>query len=135
MSLNSAVMMGRLTKDPELRYTTSGTAVLSFTVAVDRIYSKPGEERQTDFIDVVAWSKTAEFVDRYFGKGQKIIVEGSLQTRTYTDKNGNKRKAVELVARQVHFAEGKKQQNTMPEPSDSDMPDGYAKVEDLDVPF
>lgn len=135
MSLNSAVVMGRLTKDPELRYTTNNTAVLYFTVAVDRTYSKPGEERQTDFIDVVAWSKTAEFVDRYFEKGQKIIVEGSLQTRTYTDKNGNKRKAVELVARQVHFAEGKKQQNTMPEPSDSDMPDGYAEVEDLDVPF
>ena len=135
MSLNSAVVMGRLTKDPELRYTTNNTAVLYFTVAVDRIYSKPGEERQTDFIDVVAWSKTAEFVDRYFEKGQKIIVEGSLQTRTYTDKNGNKRKAVELVARQVHFAEGKKQQNTMPEPSDSDIPDGYAEVEDLDVPF
>ena len=135
MSVNVAVIMGRLTKDPELRYTTNNTAVLYFTVAVDRAYSKPGEERQADFIDVVAWSKTAEFVDRYFEKGQKIIVEGSLQTRTYTDKNGNKRKAVELVARQVHFAEGKKQQNTMPEPSDSDMPDGYAKVEDLDVPF
>lgn len=135
MSLNSAVMMGRLTKDPELRYTTNNTAVLYFTVAVDRTYSKSGEERQTDFIDVVAWSKTAEFVDRYFGKGQKIIVEGSLQTRTYTDKNGNKRKAVELVARQVHFAESKKQQDAIPEPSDRDIPDGYAEVEDLDVPF
>lgn len=135
MSLNSAVMMGRLTKDPELRYTTSGTAVLSFTVAVDRTYSRPGEERQTDFIDVVAWSKTAEFIGRYFEKGQKIIVEGSLQTRTYTDKNGNKRKAVELVARQVHFAEGRQAQAD-PEHSSGSLPDGFTPVDaGLDVPF
>lgn len=134
MSVNVAVIMGRLTKDPELRYTASNTAVLSFTVAVDRDYVKPGEERQADFIDVVAWGKTAEFIDRYFEKGQKIIVEGSIQTRIYTDKDGNKCKAVEVVARQVHFAESKKQ-DKKPGSLDEGIPDGYAEVDDLDVPF
>ena len=106
--LNVAVIMGRLTADPELRHTASGTAVTSFTVAVDRSYAKAGTERQTDFIDVVAWRSTADFVCRYFRKGQLIAVQGSIQTRTYTDKDGNKRKAVEVVADNVHFAEPKR---------------------------
>lgn len=134
MSVNVAVIMGRLTKEPELRYTTTNKAVLACTVAIDRDYVKPGEERQADFIDVVAWGKTAEFIEKYFSKGQKIAFDGTIQTRTYKDRNGNNRKAVEVVARSVSFVE-RKQQNTMPEPSDSDMPDGYAEVEDLDVPF
>lgn len=132
--LNSVTIMGRLVSDPELRYTTSNTAVMSFTVAVERAYAKTGEERQTDFIDVVAWGKTAEFIDRYFEKGQKILVEGSIQTRIYTDKDGNKRKAVKVVARQVHFAESKKQ-DKKPGSLDEGIPEGYAEVENLDVPF
>ena len=134
MSLNNVTIMGRLTRDPELRYTISNTAVLSFTVAVDRDYVKPGEERQTDFIDVVAWGETAEFIDRYFEKGQKIIVEGSIQTRIYTDKDDNKHKDVEVVARQVHFAESKKH-GKKPGSLDEGIPEGYAEVKDLDVPF
>ena len=88
--LNCAVIMGRLTADPELRTTTSGISVTSFSVAVDRSYVRPGEERQTDFINVVAWRQTAEFVTRYFHKGSMIAVQGSIQTRNYEDKNGTK---------------------------------------------
>ena len=97
--LNVAVVMGRLTADPELRHTASGLSVTSFTLAVDRNYSKAGTERQTDWIDVVAWRQTAEFVCKYFTKGQMMAVNGTIQTRSYEDKNGNKRKAVEIVAK------------------------------------
>lgn len=93
MSLNCAVIMGRLTAAPELRTTKSGLSVTTFSVAVDRAYAKPGEERQTDFINVVAWKQTAAFVTRYFEKGQMIAVQGSIQTRNYEDKNGNRRTA------------------------------------------
>ncbi len=106
--LNVAVLMGRFVADPELRHTPSGVAVTSFTVAVDRSYVKAGAERQTDFIDVVAWRNTAEFVCKYFRKGQLVAVQGSIQTRSYTDKDGNKRKAFEIVADNVHFAEPKR---------------------------
>ena len=106
--LNTAILMGRLTADPELRHTPSNVAVTSFTLAVDRSYVKAGSERQADFIDVVAWRSTAEFVCRYFRKGQLVAVQGSIQTRTYQDKQGNNRKAVEIVADQVHFAEPKR---------------------------
>lgn len=106
--LNVAVLMGRLVADPELRHTPNDIAVTSFTVAVDRSYVKNGSERQTDFIDVVAWRSTAEFISRYFRKGQMIAVQGSIQTRTYTDKDGNKRKAFEIVADNAHFAEPKR---------------------------
>lgn len=107
--LNVAVIMGRLTADPELRHTASGTAVTSFTVAVDRSYAKAGTERQTDFIDVVAWRQTAEFVCKYFAKGSMIAVNGSIQTRTYEDRNGNKRKAVEIQANEVSFTGSKRE--------------------------
>jgi single-strand DNA-binding protein len=106
--LNVSIVMGRLVADPELRHTPSDIAVTSFTLAVDRSYVKSGENRQTDFIDVVAWRNTAEFVSKYFRKGQMMIVEGSLQTRTYEDKNGAKRKAVEIVASNVNFGEAKR---------------------------
>lgn len=106
--LNVAVLMGRLVADPELRQTPSGVSVTSFTLAVDRSYVKAGAERQTDFIDVVAWRGTAEFVCKYFRKGQLAAVQGSIQTRSYTDKEGNKRKAFEIVADNVHFAEPKR---------------------------
>lgn len=106
--LNSTILMGRLTANPELRHTPNDTAVTSFTLAVDRGYAKPGAEKATDFIDIVAWRNTAEFVSKYFRKGQLVAVEGSIQTRTYQDKEGNKRKAFEIVATQVHFAESKR---------------------------
>ncbi len=102
--LNTAILMGRLTADPELRYTGSNIPVTSFTLAVDRAY-KNGEERQTDFINIVAWRQRAEFVSKWFKKGQLVAVEGSIQTRRYTDKDGNNRTAFEVVANNVHFAE------------------------------
>ena len=105
--LNAAVLMGRLCADPELKQTQSGISVTSFTLAVDRSYCKQGQERQTDFIDVVCWRGTAEFVCKYFKKGQLAAVQGAIQTRTYTDKEGVKRKAFEIVADHVHFAEPK----------------------------
>lgn len=110
--LNTAIIMGRLVADPELRTTQSGLSVTSFTVAVDRSYQKAGADRQTDFLDVVAWRQTAEFVSRYFRKGSMIAVEGSIQTRTYEDKNGNKRKAVEIVASNVSFCGSKAESGT-----------------------
>lgn len=106
--LNVVVLTGRLTADPELKHTPNDTAVTSFTIAVNRRFSRPGEEKQTDFIDIVAWRSTAEFVCKYFGKGQLVSVEGSIQTRTYQDKDGNKRKVFEVIARDVQFAESKK---------------------------
>jgi len=99
--------MGRLVADPELRTTTSGISVTSFTVAVDRRYVKAGEEKQTDFIDIVAWRQTADFITRFFRKGSMIAIQGSIQTRSYEDKNGNKRKAVEIVAENVSFCGSK----------------------------
>lgn len=114
--VNCAILMGRLTKDPELRTTQSGTSVTSFTVAVDRDYVRQGEERQTDFINVVSWRQTAEFVSRYFQKGSMISVQGSIQTRNYEDKHGNKRTAVEVIADKVSFCGSKAESgNSAPE--------------------
>lgn len=109
--LNTAILMGRLTADPELKTTNSGLSVTSFCVAVDRRYQKDGE-RQTDFINVTAWRQTAEFVNRYFHKGSMIAVQGSIQTRNYEDKNGNKRTAVEIVADNVSFCGSKSESET-----------------------
>ena len=106
--LNVAIVMGRLVADPELRHTPNNVAVTSFTVAVDRSYVKSGAERQADFIDIVAWRNTAEFVCKYFRKGQMIALQGSIQTRSYTDSQGIKRKAFEIVADNVHFADSKR---------------------------
>ena len=105
--INSVVIMGRLTYEPELRATPSGVSVVRFQVAVDRSYQKAREERKTDFIDCTAWRQTAEFVCKYFHKGSMIAVEGSLQTDNYTDQNGEKRKSVQLVASQVSFCGSK----------------------------
>ncbi len=110
--LNCAIIMGRLTADPELRTTPNGISVTSFSVAVDRSYQKAGAERQTDFINVVAWRQTAEFVSRYFHKGSMIAVQGSIQTRNYEDRNGNKRTAVEIVADNVSFCGSKAESGT-----------------------
>ena len=105
--LNCAIIMGRITADPELRTTPNGVSVTSFTVAVDRSYQRTGEDRQTDFINVVAWRGTAEFVSGYFRKGSMIAVQGSIQTRSYEDRNGNKRTAFEIVADNVSFCGSK----------------------------
>ena len=106
--LNKAILMGRLVADPELRRTSTDKSVVTFTLAVNRNFARQGEQAQTDFIDIVAWGKTAEFVSRYFVKGQQVAVAGQIQTRTWEDKQGNKRKSVEVVAEEVHFAEPKR---------------------------
>ena len=106
--LNHIVLMGRLTRDPELRRTGSGIAVASFTLAVDRDFKSQNGEKECDFIDVVAWRSTGEFVSKYFTKGSMAVVSGRLQIRAWTDKEGNKRKAFEVVADNVHFAEPKR---------------------------
>lgn len=106
--LNKTVLMGRLTATPELKQTQGGTSVCSFALAVARSYARAGEQPETDFIDIVAWGKTAEFVCKYFNKGQLIALSGRIQTRMWTDRNDNKRKAVEVVAEEVFFAEPKR---------------------------
>ena len=114
--LNVVAIMGRLVADPELRTTTQGNSVCSFRIACERSYVQQGQERQADFIDIVAWRQQAEFVSRYFQKGSMIVVEGSLQTRQYQDKNGNNRTAVEVVANNISFA-GAKRQDSQNAPS------------------
>ena len=107
--LNHIIIMGRLTRDPELRRTGSGTAVASFTLAVDRDFSpKDGGERETDFIDCVAWRQTGEFVSKYFQKGRMAVVSGRLQIRSWNDKDGNKRRTAEIVADNVYFGDSKR---------------------------
>lgn len=106
--LNVVAIMGRLVADPELRTTQNGNKVCSFRIACDRNYTAQGQERQADFIDIVSWRNQAEFVAKYFQKGSLIAVDGSLQTRQYQDKNGNKRTAVEVVANNISFAGTKK---------------------------
>lgn len=105
--LNSVIIMGRLVADPELKTTSSGISVTSFVVAVERSYARQGEERQTDFINVVAWRQQADFVTKYFRKGQMIAVQGSLQSRSYDDKNGNRRSVVEVIADRISFCGSK----------------------------
>ena len=106
--LKHITIMGRLTRDPELRRTGSGVAVASFTVAVDRDYAPNGGERETDFIDCVAWRQTGEFVSKYFQKGSMAVVSGRLQIRGWTDKDGNKRRTAEVVADNVYFGSSKR---------------------------
>lgn len=108
--LNVVVLNGRLTSDPELKYTPSNVAVTNFTLAVDRTFS--GKEKVTDFISIVAWRSTAEFAAKYFQKGQLVAVQGSLQVRDYTDKDGGKRRVYEVLAEHVHFAEAKRDRDT-----------------------
>lgn len=130
--INSAVLMGRLTYEPELRATPSGVSVIRFQIACDRQFQAKGEERKTDFIDVTAWRQTAEFISRYFHKGSMIAVEGSIQTENFTDKDGSKRKSVEVVANNVSFCGPKAENN-----SDSDTPfnqpaPSYAEADESD---
>ena len=109
--LNHITIMGRLTRDPELRRTGSGVAVASFTVAVDRDMAPQGQEKETDFIDCVAWRNTGEFVAKYFTKGRMIVVDGRLQIRSWTDKEGNKRRTAEVVADHCYFGDSNPQGN------------------------
>ena len=106
--LNHIVLMGRLTRDPELRRTGSGVAVASFTLAVDRDYAVQGAEKETDFVDIVAWRNTAEFVSKYFTKGRMAVVCGRLQIRNWNDKEGNKRRSAEVIAENVYFGDSKR---------------------------
>lgn len=132
--LNKAILMGRLTADPELRHTQSNIPVTSFTLAVDRSF---GKEKRTDFLDIVAWRNTAEFVAKWFSKGMLVAVSGRMQTRTWEDKQGNKRKTVEVVADEVFFAEGKRGQEDEGSgafvllPPDDDLLPG----DDIEIPF
>ena len=137
---NLVVLTGRLTADPELKTTTSGVSVVSFSIAVQRRY-KSGEEPITDFINVVAWRSSAEFVSKYFKKGNMIGIEGSIQTRKYQDKDGNNRTAFEVVANNVQFVETKRENSTdvsAPSPSSSNNNTDFAEIQasdDDDLPF
>lgn len=110
-NLNKVLLIGRLTADPELRHTPSNIAVTSFTLAVNRRYTKSGEQQQADFLDVVCWRNTAEFVSKYFTKGMAAFVSGSVQVRSWKDNNGNNRRTYEIVADEVQFAEPKRDSN------------------------
>lgn len=141
--LNTVILMGRLTSDPELKKTPSGVSVSSFTVAVQRSYVAKSEERQSDFIKCVAWRNTADFIYKYFRKGQMIAVQGSIQTRSYQDKNGNKRKAVEVLADKADFC-GDKPNNGANDakmryasaPAASDTENDFSEIsDDGDLPF
>lgn len=110
--MNKAILMGRLTRDPEVKYTqTTNTMVTSFSLAVNRRFVKEGEERQADFINIVAWGKTAEFCSKYFKKGQQVGVIGRIQTRNWDDDQGQKHYATEVIAEEVYFADSKKENN------------------------
>ena len=125
--LNRVILMGRLTADPELKQTPNGISVTSFSLAVDRNFTSRGAERQTDFINCVAWRLTAEFISRYFAKGRMMAVEGSLQVRNYVDKNENKRQAVEVVVDQAYFADSKNAApSSSPAPSYQSAAPAYA---------
>ena len=135
--LNRVILMGRLTKDPEMRATANGTEVTTFTLAVNRNYSKTGNP-QTDFIDIVAWRQAAKFAYQYFNKGQLVAVDGQIQTRSYTDKNGVTRKVFEIVADQLHFAESKstsKQRADYNRPTPPAEPEIAEITPDDDLPY
>ena len=135
--LNCVVMNGRLVNEPELKTTPSGISVVSFTIAVARDFVKAGEERQSDFIDIVAWRNTAEFVNRFFFKGSLIAIQGVLQTRNYEDKNGNKRKAVEVVAEKANFCGSKPEtgaEHKKPTVENTDA-DNLEIIDDDSLPF
>lgn len=110
--LNKTIIQGRMTKDPELRHTQSGTAVSSFTLAVERDFKNQDGKKEADFINCVSWKGTAEFISRYFAKGRMAVVEGHLQSRRYQDKEGNQKTAIEVVAENVYFGDSKKDGNT-----------------------
>ena len=138
MGLNRVTVMGRLTRDPELRRTGSGIAVATFGIAVDRDYgAKEDGSRETDFLEVVAWRNTADFVERHLSKGRQVAVAGRLQSRSYEDKDGNKRKAVEIVADRIYFADSKYASDLNTQNAYQPEQSGFAEVtgDDSDLPF
>jgi len=138
--MNKVILMGRLTKDPELRYTSvNNTAVCSFTLAVYRRFVRQGEERQADFIPIVAWSKLAEFCSKYFSKGRMVAVVGRIQTRTWDDNEGKRHYVTEVIAEEAYFADSKRSEETPLKTvagSDADNADGFYPIDDDDeLPF
>ena len=135
--LNHIVIMGRLTRDPELRRTSNGTSVASFTLAADRDFKNANGDRETDFIDVVAWRNTAEFVHKNFSKGRMAVVSGRLQIRTWTDKDGSKRKTAEIVADSVYFGDSKPAQESYSAKTFTNPEQTFSDIEetDGDLPF
>lgn len=135
--LNKVILMGRLTADPEHKQTPNGVGVCAFSIAVDRNYAPKDGERQTDFINIVAWRQTADFICRYFQKGSMIAIEGEINTRRYEDKNGNKRTAFEVVAQHAYFSGAKTQTESNPEPPDLSQFEHIldAEYDDEDLPF
>lgn len=140
--MNVICLQGRLVRDPELKQTNAGVSVANFTVAVQRNIKNQNGERESDFIDVVCWRHTAEFVCKYMQKGNLVCLNGSLQTRSYEDKNGNKRKAFEVVADNVHMAGDRAARNEDAEPEQQQMApaqpstnNGFVEVEDDELPF
>ena len=133
--LNKIIMMGRLTRDPELRK-AGETPVCSFSIACDRDFKSKSGEKETDFVDVVAWRATAEFVSKYFTKGRMVVVEGRLQNRDWTDKEGNKRRTTEIIANNVYFGDSKPatQSEDAAEPPEDFVPD-FNEGEDGELPF
>ena len=124
--LNNVTLMGRLVADPEIRTTSAGKSVANFRIAVDRSFVRQGEQRQADFITIVAWEKTAEFIGKHFSKGSMIALQGRIQTRPYEDNNGNKRTAFEVVANEASFCGGKNDgasAPTTPAPAFEEIPD------------
>lgn len=136
--MNKVILVGRLTKEPELRATQSGVSVCSFSVACDRRFVKQGEERKADFINCIAWRQTGEFVSTYFHKGHRIALEGSLQTRDYTDSEGKKRYVSEVIVDSVEFCQSKTENatdgNFASNTAETDI-DGFMPVDDEDLPF
>ena len=137
--LNKIILMGRLTRDPDLRRTGIGTAVTSFCLAVDRDFKSQSGEKETDFIDIVAWRATAEFVSKYFSKGRMAVVEGRLQLRDWTDKEGGKRRSAEVVADNVYFGDSKRDVSnsgtSAPSPVDAHSEFEEIGTEDGELPF
>ena len=141
--MNNATLIGRLTADPEIKRTQSGTAMVRFSIAVDRAYTKQGEEKQADFINCVAWDKKAEFICKYFSKGQKIALTGSIRTGSYTDKDGNQRITFDVWTDSVEFCESRKQSGTSSDahtqepqkPVESRKPQEPIQYDDNDLPF
>ena len=148
--LNKVMLMGRLTNDPEMRFSTAGVAVVRFTLAVQRSYVKQGEERQTDFINIVAFRSTAEFIGKWFKKGQLMVVVGSLQSKRWEDKDGKTQFGMDIVAEEVYFGESKKDRDSAPSPvaqpaqsapapsepdKTVDFDDNFMPIDDAELPF
>ena len=131
--LNKALLQGRLTKDPELRYTTSGKAVATVCIAVERNRKNTSGEKETDWINLVVWDKKAELLSKHFAKGQMLIADGSIQTRSYTDKDGNKRTAFEVVVNNIYFADSKKETAPQSNTSTFTFQENFAPGTSIDV--